>query len=220
MAIFDEAWRKRAGKRAGKGAAYGSTAGAIIGGAPTGGVLAIPGAAIGGVIGATAGLLGGNETSPKPGGPSEQQRRDAALEDRLRREAWRAADQMRGAAARDESRRLALGYDPSLAMLQDVGSGVETALAGTDVERAIFKQETSDVARREARLVWLMQQAESLRAAGRHTAEELEGLRSAIGSDQVLHDTLNRMIAGAEGKPTFGGDVAGYLGYFTGIGQG
>ena len=144
-------------------------------------------------------------------GPSGQQQREYATEQRLRQDAWRGADQMRGAAARDASRGLALGYDPSLAMMQDMGQGAEGALAQADVESAIFKQETSATAKREERVAWVMQQIQSMMAAGVATKENIAALGPLSGGDPQVAAVIQNAAMNAPGKPTLGGDLGEFV---------
>jgi len=175
---------------------------------------------LGGVIGGVYGAIPGaaerqlerhQRALSRLSQPSEQQQREFATEQRLRQDAWRGADQMRGAAARDAARGLALGYDPSLAMMQDMGQGAEGALAQADVESAIFKQETSATAKREQRIAWVMQQIQSMMAAGVATEENIAALAPLSGGDPQVAAVIQNAAANAQGKPTLGGDLGEFI---------
>mgnify|MGYP003138153728 CR=1 FL=1 len=191
---------------------------------------------IGGVAGGLYGAVAGSKPFESPSGetpvdrqmarenrrlgldgPSEQQQREYATEQRLRQDAWRAADQLRGAVARDQTRKAALGYDPSLWSLQDMD--IEAPLAQTDVESAIFKQETSATAKREERIAWVMQQIQSMMAAGVATKENIAALGPLSGGDPQVAAVIQNAAMNAPGKPTLGGDLGELVvGYGYGLG--
>ena len=107
--------------------------------------------------------------------------------------------------ARDQTRKAALGYDPSIWALQDMD--IEAPLAQTDVESAIFKQETSATAKREERIAWVMQQIQSMMAAGVATKENIAALAPLSGGDPQVAAVIQNAAMNAPGKPSLGGDL-------------
>ena len=219
------AYWKRAGERAKGDAETGAVAGGLGAGAATGGLFAVPGAVIGGLGGAMRGwLFGENESSSKITATPEQ---SAAFEREkaLRQEAIRQAQQMGGAAARDVAQQAALAYGGAgmapagggrLAGLRDIGQGAEAARQQAALEATIFEQEASPEAARQKKMVWLTQQMESLRAAGRLPPEAVRGLLPMAAGDPQVVAYLNQQAATAPGKPSLPGDIKNAFEYIIG----
>ena len=140
--------------------------------------------------------------------PSEQQAREFAMEQQLRGQSWRNVEKTVDAQARDKARIQALGMgDMDVTRLRDIGQGAEAARAGAAVEADIFKQETSATAKREARIAWVMQQIQSMMAAGTATQENIAALGPLSGGDPEVIAVIQTAAMNAPGKPTLGGDL-------------
>ena len=135
----------------------------------------------------------------------------------LRQEAIRQARGMGGAAARGAAQQGALAYGgvtgaPAgggrLAGLRDVGQGAEAARQQAAMEATIFEQEASPEAARQKKMVWLTQQIEGLRAAGRLTPNAVQGLMPMAGGDPQVVAFLQTQAEQAPGEATLGRDIA------------
>ena len=187
-----------------------------------GGAVGALGGPVGAIVGSKIGGMFDDEKKPTITATPEQ---TAAYErgTALRQEAIRQARGMGGAAARGAAQQGALAYGgvtgaPAgggrLAGLRDVGQGAEAARQQAALEATIFEQEASPEAARQKKMVWLTQQIEGLREAGRLTPNAVQGLMSMTEGDPQLVAFLQTQAEQAPGEANIARDLKSVGKYF------